>query len=46
MTLRQRRSPSRTLPLIYRQYQLKEKIGSDIIEEDQVHSYNMRKNSH
>ena len=43
MTLRQRRSPSHTLPLIYRQYQLKEKIGSDIIEEDQVHSYNMRK---
>ena len=43
MTLRQRHSPSHTLPLIYRQYQLKEKIGSDIIEEDQVHSYNMRK---
>ena len=43
MTLRQRHSPSHTLPLIYRQYQLKEKIGSDIIEEDQVHLYNMRK---
>ena len=47
MTLRQRRSPSHTLPPSFTgNTSSKGKYTGGTIEENQVHSYNMRKNSH